>query len=181
MEFVMSRIGNKPIRVPSGVSVDITDGILKVKGPKGELDRSIVDGVSVVLAGGTVTVSSQGDSPSARAKHGLMRALLANMITGVSTGFERKLEIVGVGYRAAVRGSNLELNLGFSHPVVYPFPAGVTCAVDKNTVTVKGIDKEVVGRTASVIRGFRPPDSYKGKGVRYAGEAIRIKAGKSAR
>lgn len=176
----MSRIGNKPVALPKGVTVQAAGGQLKVKGPKGELSRSIVDGVSFTEADGQIQVDREGDSPKLRANHGLMRALLANMVTGVSTGFERRLEIVGVGYKAETKGKGVSLNLGFSHPIVFPFPDGISIEVEKGTtLVVTGVDKEKVGQVASEIRGFRPPDSYKGKGVRYAGERVRLKAGKS--
>jgi large subunit ribosomal protein L6 len=177
----MSRIGNKPVAVPSGVTVSESGGVLTVKGPKGQLTQSIVDGISFDIGDGTVKVNRADDRRQYRANHGLMRALLNNMVTGVSAGFERKLEIIGVGYKAAVQGNKAVFNLGYSHPVDFPFPDGVSISVDKNTlVTVSGIDKEKVGQAAAEIRGFRPPDSYKGKGVRYQGEYVRLKAGKTA-
>ena len=177
----MSRIGNKPVAVPSGVTVSESGGVLTVKGPKGQLTQNIVDGISFDIGDGTVKVNRADDRRQYRANHGLMRALLNNMVTGVSAGFERKLEIIGVGYKAAVQGNKAVFNLGYSHPVDFPFPDGVSISVDKNTlVTVSGIDKEKVGQAAAEIRGFRPPDSYKGKGVRYQGEYVRLKAGKTA-
>jgi large subunit ribosomal protein L6 len=177
----MSRIGNKPVAVPSGVTVSESGGVLTVKGPKGQLTQHIVDGISFDIGDGTVKVNRADDRRQYRANHGLMRALLNNMVTGVSAGFERKLEIIGVGYKAAVQGNKAVFNLGYSHPVDFPFPDGVSISVDKNTlVTVSGIDKEKVGQAAAEIRGFRPPDSYKGKGVRYQGEYVRLKAGKTA-
>jgi large subunit ribosomal protein L6 len=177
----MSRIGNKPVAVPSGVTVSEGGGVLTVKGPKGQLTQNIVDGISFDIGDGTVKVNRADDRRQYRANHGLMRALLNNMVTGVSAGFERKLEIIGVGYKAAVQGNKAVFNLGYSHPVDFPFPDGVSISVDKNTlVTVSGIDKEKVGQAAAEIRGFRPPDSYKGKGVRYQGEYVRLKAGKTA-
>lgn len=176
----MSRIGVKPVAVPSGVDVKFDSDTLSVKGPKGQLGVKIANGISFELADGNCRVSRTGDSPTLRANHGLMRALLANMVTGVTKGFEKKLEIQGVGYKADVRGSSIVLNLGYSHPITYPFPDGIQIAVDSGTkLTVKGIDKEKVGQVAAEIRSMRPPDSYKGKGVRYAGEYIRLKAGKS--
>ncbi len=178
----MSRIGNKPVAVPSGVTVSSADGRLTVKGPKGELSQKIAEGISFEIEGDVAKVNRANDSKPYRANHGLMRALLNNMVTGVSKGFERKLEINGVGYKASTQGNKAIFNLGYSHPIEFPFPEGVTIAVDKNTsVTVSGIDKEKVGQAAAEIRGFRPPDSYKGKGVRYEGEYVRLKAGKSAK
>ncbi len=177
----MSRIGNKPVSLPSGVTVAVNDNDLVVKGPKGELKKLIAQGITFDIQADTVSVSRANDSKPFRANHGLMRALLNNMVTGVSAGFERKLEINGVGYKASIQGNKAVFNLGFSHPIEVPFPEGIKIAVDKNTlVTVSGIDKEKVGQCAAEIRGFRPPDSYKGKGVRYEGEYVRLKAGKSA-
>jgi len=176
----MSRIGVKPVVVPKGVDVKVANGRLSVKGPKGLLGVKVASGISFSQADGNCNVVRSGDSPNQRANHGLMRALLANMVKGVSEGFEKKLEITGVGYKADVRGSSIVLNLGYSHPITYPFPDGIQIAVDGGTkLTVKGIDKEKVGQVAAEIRSMRPPDSYKGKGVRYAGEYIRLKAGKS--
>ena len=177
----MSRIGNKPIALPKGVTVTVGDGVT-VKGPKGELTRALVDGTSVAIENDTVTVARASDSRTHRANHGLMRSLLNNMVIGVSAGFERRLEILGVGYKAQSKRSEVVFNLGYSHPINYKVPDGVTVDVDKQgKISVKGIDKEIVGQTAAVIRGFRPPDAYKGKGVRYEGEYIRLKAGKAAK
>ena len=177
----MSRIGNKPVSLPSGVTVAVNDAQLVVKGPKGQLSQTVAQGITFDVQSDVVVVARANDSKAFRANHGLMRALLNNMVTGVSQGFERKLEINGVGYKASVQGSKAVFNLGYSHPIEVPFPEGVTISVDKNTlVTVSGIDKEKVGQCAAEIRGFRPPDSYKGKGVRYQGEYVRLKAGKSA-
>ena len=178
----MSRIGNKPVALPSGVSVTANDGTLTVKGPKGQLSQKIAEGITFDIEGDVTKVNRSNDSKPYRANHGLMRALLNNMVTGVSKGFERKLVINGVGYKASTQGNKAVFNLGYSHPIEFPFPEGVTISVDKNTsVTVSGIDKEKVGQAAAEIRGFRPPDSYKGKGVRYEGEYVRLKAGKSAK
>jgi large subunit ribosomal protein L6 len=177
----MSRIGRQPVTVPPKVAVSVGDGQVQVSGPKGELTQSVVDHVSVAVSGGRVEVTRVGDSKSARANHGLMRSLIQNMVTGVTSGFVRELEIIGVGYRAEVRGGTLVMQLGYSHPVEYTFPSGVAVVVERNTkVTVSGADKQLVGQVAAVIRGYRPPDSYKGKGVRYKGEYIRLKQGKSA-
>ena len=177
----MSRIGSKPVSVPSGVTVTLNDDHIVVKGPKGQLQQKIAQGIAFDIQGDTVNVNRENDSKPFRANHGLMRALLNNMVTGVSQGFERKLEINGVGYKASTQGNKAVFNLGYSHSIELPFPEGVKIAVDKNTlVTVSGIDKEKVGQCAAEIRGFRPPDSYKGKGVRYEGEYVRLKTGKSA-
>jgi large subunit ribosomal protein L6 len=176
----MSRIGRKPVTLPSGVTVTVGDTELKVKGPKGEVSRKIVQGITFSEEDNIVTVQRNSDNPKIRAYHGLMRALLANMVTGVSKGFTKGLEIQGVGYKAEIKGKTLVMNLGFSHPIEYPFPEGITISVEKNTkIMVSGVDKETVGQVAAELRGKRPPDSYKGKGVRYAGEHVRLKAGKS--
>lgn len=176
----MSRIGKKPVALPGGVTVTVTADELAVKGPKGNLSRKIVDGITITQGENQVVVHRANDTSEQRARHGLMRALLANMVTGVSTGFEKKLQIIGVGYKADVKGKSLVMNLGFSHPINYPVPAGIQISVDKGTeISVKGADKEQVGQVSADIRGFRPPDSYKGKGVRYFGEYVRLKAGKS--
>jgi large subunit ribosomal protein L6 len=178
----MSRIGNAPITLPSGTTVTVGDEIT-VKGPKGQLSRPFVDGTSISQEGDVLTVARESDQRNHRANHGLMRALVNNMVIGVSAGFSKKLEIVGVGYKVDLKGKNLVFQLGFSHLIDFPLPAGIDAVVEDRgaTVTVSGIDKEVVGQTAAVIRGFRPPDSYKGKGVRYSGEYVRIKAGKTAK
>jgi large subunit ribosomal protein L6 len=158
----------------------VTSDELAVKGPKGNLSRKIVDGITITQEANSVVVHRANDTSEQRALHGLMRALLANMVTGVSTGFEKKLQIIGVGYKADVKGKSLVMNLGFSHPINYPVPEGIQISVDKGTeISVKGADKEQVGQVSADIRGFRPPDSYKGKGVRYSGEYVRLKAGKS--
>jgi large subunit ribosomal protein L6 len=176
----MSRIGKKPVALPGGVTVTVNADELAVKGPKGNLSRKIVDGITITQEDNSVVVHRANDTSEQRARHGLMRALLANMVTGVSTGFEKKLQIIGVGYKADVKGKSLVMNLGFSHPINYPVPEGIQISVDKGTeISVKGADKEQVGQVSADIRGFRPPDSYKGKGVRYFGEYVRLKAGKS--
>ena len=178
----MSRIGKKPVTVPSGVDVSYDGGVLKVKGPKGSLSRKIADGISFKKEGSELEVVRSGNSTTVRSAHGLMRALLANMVTGVTKGFTKELEIIGVGYKAETKGRTLVMNLGFSHPINYPFPDGIEIVVnpkDRTKVAVQGIDKETVGQVAAELRGYRPPDSYKGKGVRYVGETVRLKAGKS--
>ena len=178
----MSRIGKAPITLPSGTTVTVGDEIT-VKGPKGQLSRPIVDGTSISQEGDVLTIARESDQRNHRANHGLMRALINNMVIGVSAGYSKRLEIVGVGYKVDLRGKNLLFHLGYSHVIDFPLPAGIDAVVEDRgaTVTVSGIDKEVVGQTAAVIRGFRPPDSYKGKGVRYSGEYVRIKAGKAAK
>ena len=178
----MSRVGKVPIPVPEGVSVNIDNGEVAVKGPRGELRRRFSPDMSIELNDNSLTVSRPSNDRVHRSLHGLTRTLLANMVEGVANGFEKTLEIVGVGYRAEKRGDNLVVNVGFSHPVeVTPLP-GITLAVEgANRITVSGIDKEVVGEMAARIRAIRPPDSYKGKGIRYSGEVVRLKAGKAGR
>ena len=178
----MSRIGKMPVEVPSGVDLRIEGNTVSVKGPKGELSRQFHERVSLSVEEGVVTVGRQNDERESRALHGLSRALLANMVTGVSEGYRRELEIVGVGYRAALKGNDLELQLGFSHPVSVAAPEGIAFEVPEPTkIAVIGIDKELVGQMAANIRKIRPPEPYKGKGVRYAGEHVRRKAGKAGR
>ncbi|HLV90842.1 MAG: 50S ribosomal protein L6 [Acidimicrobiales bacterium] len=178
----MSRIGKMPIAVPSGVDVTVEGATIKVKGSKGELSRTLSDRVSIDLADGTLTVNRVDDSREARALHGLTRALVFNMVTGVAEGYTKSLEIQGVGYRAAMKGSDLELQVGFSHPVVVEAPEGITFEVPEPTrINVSGIDKELVGQVAADIRKIRPPEPYKGKGIRYVGEYVRRKAGKAGK
>jgi len=178
----MSRIGKQPIEIPSGVKVLIDNQCVSVTGPKGTLSRTILDNVTLDLNDKFLTVSRVDDSINARAAHGLSRTLLSNMVTGVTKGFERALEINGVGYRAEVKGDVLNLSLGYSHPINFQLPKGITVDVDKMTkLLVKGIDKELVGQTAAKIREFRSPEPYKGKGVKYADETILRKAGKTGK
>jgi large subunit ribosomal protein L6 len=177
----MSRIGKLPVRLPSGVKVDVVDGSVQVKGPKGSLSQAIPSHISVAVSDGAVVCSRAGEDRVARANHGLTRALVANMVKGVSEGFERKLQIEGTGFRAEVKGRQLILTLGFSHPVDYSIPQGIDIAVDKLTkIVVKGIDRQQVGQVSANIRAFRTPDHYKGKGIRYEDEVLRIKEGKTA-
>ena len=176
----MSRIGKRPIPVPDKVTVTIEGQTVTVKGPKGELSRTLPPEVEILLEGETVTVNRRNESRPARQRHGLCRTLIANMVEGVSQGFIKKLEIQGVGYRAAVQGKILNLAMGYSHPVNIDPPEGISFLVEGTTnVTVSGIDKEVVGNTAARIRAVRPPEPYKGKGIRYAGEIVRRKVGKT--
>jgi len=178
----MSRIGKKPIPVPPKVTVTIDGQAVTVKGPKGELSRVLPTGVSVAQEGDEIQVTRVNESRLARERHGLCRTLVANMVEGVSQGFQKRLEIQGIGYRAQLQGQNLNLSLGYSHPVIFEPPPGIDFAVESNTnVIVSGIDKEIVGNVAASIRASRPPEPYKGKGVRYAGEYIRRKAGKSGK
>ncbi len=179
----MSRIGIKPIAVPSGVTISIgADNTVMVKGPKGELSSSFSPRMKITQEDGTVTVARPNDERENRALHGLTRSLLNNMVVGVTDGYTKNLEIQGVGYRAAMSGKNLVLNVGFSHPVTMVPPEGITYAVEANTrVSVSGIDKQMVGEQAAKIRIVRPPEPYKGKGIRYAGEYVRRKAGKAGK
>ncbi len=177
----MSRIGRQPIPLPSGVQVSVNGAVITVKGPKGELNQRLPDVIGVNIDDGQVTVSRPTDQPKHRALHGLSRSLVANMVEGVTNGYKKTLEIVGVGYRAEKKGQGIKLQLGFSHPIQYDAPKGISLECPQPTqVVVEGIDKQVVGQVAAEIRGFRPPEPYKGKGVRYQGEHVRRKAGKTA-
>ncbi|MEB3182627.1 MAG: 50S ribosomal protein L6 [Nostocaceae cyanobacterium] len=178
----MSRIGKRPITLPNKVTVTIDGNKVAVKGPKGELARELPQQVKIEQQDQTLLVQRQDDSRTARQMHGLCRTLVANMVEGVSQGFQRRLEIQGVGYRAQVQGRNLVLNMGYSHQVQIAPPDGIQFAVENNTnVIVSGYDKEIVGNTAAKIRAVRPPEPYKGKGIRYAGEVVRRKAGKAGK
>lgn len=179
----MSRIGRLPITVPAGVKVDINGTNVRVKGPNGEMERTFSPVMAISLANGQVIVTRSSDIATQRALHGTTRALLNNMILGVSTGFTRTLDIDGVGYRAEISGKNLVLNVGFSHPVTLEPPAGITFSVDTKIrqIKISGHDKEQVGQVAANVREIRPPEPYKGKGIRYTGEHIRRKAGKSGK
>ncbi len=177
----MSRIGRQPVGVPSGVDIKLDGVHLVVKGPKGQLELDVHPEMQVSVDDGQLTVARPSDKKEHRALHGLTRALINNMVTGVTEGFERSLEIVGVGYRAEMKGKGLTLSLGFSHTIDYPAPEGIEFEVPQPTnIVVRGIDKQKVGQVAAEIRAFRPPEPYKGKGVRYAGEHVRRKAGKAA-
>ncbi|HXE10176.1 MAG TPA: 50S ribosomal protein L6 [Verrucomicrobiae bacterium] len=177
----MSRVGKLPIPVPSGVTITTTPSEITVSGGKGELKQFTMSGITVKQEGEELIVTRANDEPKIRAKHGLMRALLNNMVTGVSQGFSRKLEINGVGYRVALQGADLKLNLGLSHDVIYKMPAGVEVKVEQNTITVNGISKQQVGQVAAEIRALKKPEPYKGKGIKYEGERILRKAGKSGK
>jgi large subunit ribosomal protein L6 len=177
----MSRIGRKPIQIPEGVEIDVKPGAVTVKGPKGELSQSLSRDMKVSIEDSTLTVERPTDRGEHRALHGLTRSLIANMVEGVTDGFERRLEIQGVGYRANLKGKSLEMALGFSHPVTIEAPEGIEFEVPQPTqVVVRGIDKQLVGETAARVRKARPPEPYKGKGVRYAGEYVARKVGKRA-
>ena len=177
----MSRIGRKPIEIPEGVEIDVKPGAVTVKGPKGELEQDLSREMKVSLDDGTITVERPTDRGEHRALHGLTRSLIANMVEGVTSGFERRLEIQGVGYRANLKGKSLEMALGYSHPVTIEAPEGIEFEVPQPTeVVVRGIDKQLVGETAARIRRVRPPEPYKGKGIRYQGEFVARKVGKRA-
>lgn len=177
----MSRIGKLPVELPAGVTATLEDGnVLKVKGPKGELTQKFNCDMEIKIDGNTLTVSRPSDSKQHKATHGLTRALIANMVHGVTHEFVKELEIVGVGYRAAMQGSKMTLNMGFSHPVEIEQPKGITFEVPSPTaIVIKGIDKQQVGQVAANVRGIRPPEPYKGKGIRYKNEYVRRKEGKT--
>ena len=177
----MSRIGKKPIPVPQGVKVAVQGTSVLVEGPKGKLAHTVPGGISVKAEPSVVTVDRSSDHRNVRALHGLTRSLIANMVHGVKDGFERKLEIVGIGYRAQLQGRAIQLALGYSHPVIFPLPEGVTAEIDRQvSITLRGADKAVLGQTAAKLRALREPDPYKGKGIRYANEVVRKKVGKKA-
>lgn len=178
----MSRIGNKPVQIPAGVEVAVNGTHVAVKGPKGNLEYTFYEKLTISVADGVLTVSRPDDDRETRAQHGLCRALIANMVEGVSEGYTKALELAGVGYRVALKGTALDLSLGYSHPVVYEAPEGITFEVPDNThINVKGINKQQVGQVAAEIRAKRPPEPYKGKGIHYVGEHIRRKLGKAAK
>jgi len=177
----MSRIGKLPIQIPSGVPITVDSGVVTVKGPKGELSQFVTPDVTVKVEDGTVTVSRKDDSKPAKSQHGLMRALINNMVVGVTQGFEKKLEVNGVGFRVGMSGQDLEMSLGFSHPVKYKAPEGVQITTNKMEITVSGISKQQVGQVAAELRSLKKPEPYKGKGIKYAGETILRKAGKTGK
>jgi len=176
----MSRIGRKPVVIPKGVTLSQKAGNFSVKGPKGELSKHMPDGVTMKLEGDKVTVSRADDSPTNRARHGLVRAHLANMVKGVTDGWQRELEINGVGYRAEVSGDSLTFALGYSHPIVFKLPKGISAKVDKNRLMLTSADKDELGQLAAKLRELRSPEPYKGKGVKYVEETIKKKVGKAA-
>jgi len=178
----MSRVGKVPVKVLPGVKVDIKDGLFKAEGPKGKLSHKLPDGVSVKIENGLITVSRAGDNEKRAASlHGVIRTQISNMVHGVATGFSKELDIVGVGYRAAVKGQTLSLTVGYSHQIDYPLPQGIAAKVDNNThLTLTGADKILVGMVAAKIRGFRAPEPYQGKGIKYTDERIIRKQGKAA-
>lgn len=177
----MSRVGKLPIAIPSGVTITVDDSEITVAGSKGTLKQFTMPQITVKQEGDQIVVIRANDEPKVRAKHGLMRALVNNMVTGVTEGFSKKLEINGVGFRVAQQGADLKFNLGFSHDVIYTIPAGVTATIEQNTVTVSGIDRQQVGQVAAEIRALKKPEPYKGKGIKYEGERIIRKSGKSGK
>ena len=177
----MSRIGKKPITLPKNIKISQSDGLVKVEGPKGILSSQLPEGISLTMGEGSIVIERKSEERLARSYHGLARTLIGNMVTGVSAGFEKGLEISGVGYRAEVTGSSVKLLLGFSSPIQYDIPKGIDVRVDKQVnIVISGIDKQLVGRVAAEIRALKKPEPYKGKGIKYVGEHIRRKAGKSA-
>ncbi len=177
----MSRIGKLPVAIPSGVTITVDQDTIIVNGSKGSLTQFTMPGLGVKIEDNQIVVSRENDEPMNRAKHGLMRALINNMVIGVSTGFTKQLEINGVGYRVAMAGNGLKLNLGFSHDVNYALPAGITATVEQNIITISGISKQQVGQAAAEIRALKKPEPYKGKGIKYVGERIIRKSGKSGK
>ena len=177
----MSRIGNLPITIPSGVTITVDPQNITVSGPKGNLSQVQLEGITVKTEGDQVIVTRVNDEPKNRAKHGLMRSLINNMVVGVSQGFDKKLEVNGVGYRVAMAGNGLKLNLGYSHDVNFALPSGISASVEQNIITISGIDKQQVGQVAADIRKLRKPEPYKGKGIKYVDERILRKSGKSGK
>ena len=177
----MSRVGKLPSAIPSGVTITLDPDTIKVQGSKGELSTPQLEGITVKQEDGQVVVTRANDEPKVRAKHGLLRALINNMVVGVSQGFSKKLELNGVGYRVAMQGTDLKLNIGFSHDVIYKVPQGVQVAVEQNNMTISGISKQQVGQVAAEIRALKKPEPYKGKGIKYEGERILRKSGKSGK
>ena len=177
----MSRIGKQPIQIPSGVTIAVDNDFITVNGPKGELKQFTLPGVKVNQSEGVLTVERDNDERQNRSRHGLMRSLVSNMVTGVTQGFEKKLEINGVGYRVQQQGADLKFNLGLSHDVIYKIPAGITAAVEQNVITISGTSKQQVGQVAAEIRALKKPEPYKGKGIKYVDERIIRKSGKSGK
>lgn len=177
----MSRIGKLPIQIPSGVTITVDSGLVKVQGPKGNLEQFITPNVTIDVKDNELTVTRRDDSKPAKSEHGLMRSLINNMVVGVTQGFEKKLEVSGVGFRISGGGQSIEMALGFSHPVKYQAPEGVSLTVEKMNITVSGINKQQVGQVAAEIRSLKKPEPYKGKGIKYADETILRKAGKTGK
>lgn len=179
----MSRIGKQPIEIPHGVNVEFKNNIVKVKGPKGELSYSLPEGISASLTDSKILLERGSDMKVDRALHGLARSLIFNMVNGVAQGYKRVVEISGIGYRSQVKGNKILFTIGYSHPVEFELPAGISATVDdkQTTITLSGIDKQLLGQVAAHIKKIRPPDAYKGKGIRYSGERIKLKAGKTGK
>ncbi|HEX8948957.1 MAG TPA: 50S ribosomal protein L6 [Dissulfurispiraceae bacterium] len=179
----MSRIGKKPIEIPQGLNVEVKQDVIKVKGPKGELSYTFPEGMKVSVSDGKIQVQRSSDTKVDRALHGLARSLISNMVSGVSQGYTKVLEITGVGYRAQVKGNKISFTLGYSNPVEYELPTGVSAKVDEKqtSITLNCIDKQLLGQVAANIRKLRPPDAYKGKGIRYSGQRLKLKAGKTGK
>jgi len=177
----MSRIGKLPIQIPSGVTITVDSSVVTVNGSKGSLSQPLLANLKVNIEDGVATVERLSEERTVRAQHGLMRTLINNMVVGVSTGFSKQLEINGVGYRVAAQGTNLKLNLGFSHDVIFAVPAGIQAGIEQNVITISGIDKQQVGQVAADIRKLKKPEPYKGKGIKYVGERIIRKSGKSGK
>lgn len=177
----MSRLGKKPVLIPSSVEVRVEEGEVKVKGPKGELNLSLPDLIKVKVEKGKVFVSRQSEAKKVKANHGTIRSLINNMVQGVSEGWSKSLEVVGTGFRVNKEGKDLVFTVGFSHPVRFPIPEGIEAVVEENRITLKGIDRQLVGQVAAQIRRIKPPDPYKGKGIRYLGEEIKLKPGKATK
>ncbi len=179
----MSRIGKKPITIPQGINVEVNQDVIKVKGKKGELNYTFPEVIKISVADGKIIIERSSDSKSHRSLHGLARSLVSNMVNGVSQGYTRVLEITGIGYRSQVKGTKLAFTLGYSHPIEYQLPEGIKAAVDEKqtTITLTGMDKQLLGQVAANVRELRLPDAYKGKGVRYQGERIKLKAGKTGK
>jgi large subunit ribosomal protein L6 len=179
----MSRIGKKPVDIPSGVHIDINDSVIKVKGPKGELSWLFPEGVKIAADSGEITVERSSDKKTDRALHGLARSMVSNMVTGVSQGYKKVLEMRGIGYKGQLKGNRLVFSLGYSHQIEYDLPQGVIAATDEKqtAITLSGVDKQLLGQVAANLRKLRSPDAYKGKGVRYSGERIKLKAGKTGK
>lgn len=178
---IMSRIGKQPVSIPAGVTITVDDSAVIVKGPKGELSQPLLPGILVKVEGETITVTRESDEREHRSKHGLMRTLINNMIVGVTEGFEKKLEVTGVGFRVSLAGTSLKMSLGFSHEVEYKLPDGIQAKVEQNTITISGISKQKVGQVAAEIRSLKKPEPYKGKGITYVGERVLRKSGKSGK
>lgn len=179
----MSRVGKKPIEIPQGVKAEVKQGVIAVKGPKGELSYTFPEGMKITVSDSAIVIERNSDTKVDRALHGLTRSLVSNMVSGVSQGYTKVLEITGVGYRAQVKGNKINFTLGYSHPIEFELPAGVTAKVDEKqtTITLNCIDKQLLGQVAANIRELRAPDAYKGKGIRYAGQRIKLKAGKTGK